>query len=281
MTYLVDVQGLTFRYSEALKPILNEIDLKVDEGEILILAGPSGCGKSTFLRCVNGLIPHMYPGAYQGSVTIDGMKVRDTPMGTLAQKVGLLFQNPENQIFMFSVERDVAFGLENLGLPRQEMRSRVEETMRILGIEQLAHRAPHELSDGQKQKVALAGVMAMRPKLVVLDEPTSLLDPQTASELVSLVEDLNRRLGITFIIVEHRLDLLTKLATRIVVMNEGRKVLDGTPSEILSNENVGAFGIAVPSASKLYSELLKEGIKLARFPLIPSDLTDQLRRISE
>ncbi|MCS4539554.1 MAG: ATP-binding cassette domain-containing protein [Thaumarchaeota archaeon] len=279
MGSLVHIEKLSFRYLESKQWILSEIELEVKEGEIIILAGPSGCGKSTLLRCMNGLIPHMYPGDYQGSVTIDGIQVREEPMGILAQKVGLLFQNPENQIFMFSVERDIAFGPENLALPRQEIRSRVDETMRLLGIEPLAQRAPHELSDGQKQRVALAGVIAMRPKLVILDEPTSLLDPKTASELVSLIQDLNTRLGITFVVVEHRLDLLTKLATRMVVMNEGRKVLDGTPSEVLSNERVGAYGIVVPSATRLYSELAKEGVKLARVPLAPSELTEQLRRI--
>lgn len=279
MGSLVHIEKLSFRYLESKQWILGEIELEIKEGEIIILAGPSGCGKSTLLRCMNGLIPHMYPGDYKGSVTIDGTEVSEAPMGILAQKVGLLFQNPENQIFMFSVERDIAFGPENLALPRQEIRSRVDETMRLLGIEPLAQRAPHELSDGQKQRVALAGVIAMRPKLVILDEPTSLLDPKTASELVSLIQDLNTRLGITFVVVEHRLDLLTKLATRMVVMNEGRKVLDGTPSEVLTNERVGAYGIAVPSATKLYSELAKEGVKLERVPLAPSELTEQLRRI--
>lgn len=279
MGSLVHIEKLSFRYLESKQWILGEIELEIKEGEIIILAGPSGCGKSTLLRCMNGLIPHMYPGDYKGSVTIDGTEVSEAPMGILAQKVGLLFQNPENQIFMFSVERDIAFGPENLALPRQEIRSRVDETMRLLGIEPLAQRAPHELSDGQKQRVALAGVIAMRPKLVILDEPTSLLDPKTASELVSLIQDLNTRLGITFVVVEHRLDLLTKLATRMVVMNEGRKVLDGTPSEVLTNERVGAYGIAVPSATRLYSELAKEGVKLERVPLAPSELTEQLRRI--
>lgn len=279
MASIVHIEKLSFRYLESKRWILSEIELEIKDGEIIILAGPSGCGKSTLLRCMNGLIPHMYPGDYQGSVRIEGTEVREAPMGILAQRVGLLFQNPENQIFMFSVERDIAFGLENLALPREEIRSRVDETMRLLGIEQLAQRAPHELSDGQKQRVALAGVIAMRPRLVILDEPTSLLDPKTASELVSLIQDLNSRLGITFVVVEHRLDLLTKLATRMVVMNEGRKVLDGTPSEVLSNERVGVYGVVVPSASRLYSELAKEGIQLDRVPLAPSDLTEQLRRI--
>lgn len=279
MSELLDTKRLTFRYAEALQPVLKEIDLRVQQGEIIILAGPSGCGKSTLLRCMNGLIPYMYPGEYDGSVTIDGSKVSETPMGILAQKVGLLFQNPENQIFMFSVERDIAFGLENLALPRAEIRARVDDAMRLLGIEHLAHRAPHELSDGQKQRVALAGVLAMRPKLVILDEPTSLLDPKTASELVTLISELNRKLGITFVVVEHRLDLLTNVATRMVVMSEGRKVMDGKPAEILSDERVEAYGIAVPSATRLYSELAKEGINLTRVPLSPSELIEELNRL--
>jgi energy-coupling factor transporter ATP-binding protein EcfA2 len=204
MTTLVRVENLSFRYLDSEEWTLQGVDLEISQGEIVILAGQSGCGKSTLLRCMNGLIPHMYHGDYQGKITIDGEhQVDATPMGVLAQKVGLLFQNPENQIFMFSVERDIAFGLENLALPRDEMRRRVDESMRMLGILPLALRAPHELSDGQKQRVALAGVIAMRPKLIILDEPTSLLDPQTASELVSLVRTLNRDLGITFVIVVH------------------------------------------------------------------------------
>ena len=214
MTPLVRVENLSFRYLDSEQWTLQGIDLEIDQGQVVILAGQSGCGKSTLLRCMNGLIPHMYPGDYQGKITIDGAhQVDTTPMGVLAQNVGLLFQNPENQIFMFSVERDIAFGLENMAMPRDEMRRRVDESMRMLGITPLALRAPHELSDGQKQRVALAGVITMRPRLIILDEPTSLLDPQTASELVSLVHKLNRELGITFVIVEHRLELLNPMPT--------------------------------------------------------------------
>lgn len=176
MTNLVIVENLSFRYIGTERWVLQKVNLEVNQGEIVVLAGPSGCGKSTLLRCINGLIPHMYPGEYQGSVLIDGQRVDELPMGTLTQKVGLLFQNPENQIFMFAVERDIAFGPENLAMTREEIRSRVDESMRFLGIQDLAQRAPHELSDGQKQRVALAGVIAMRPKLIILDEPTSLLD---------------------------------------------------------------------------------------------------------
>ncbi|MDA4123366.1 MAG: ATP-binding cassette domain-containing protein [Thaumarchaeota archaeon] len=273
---LLSVEGLSFSYLDSPRAALTDVNLKINRGEIVILAGQSGCGKSTLLRCVNGLIPHMYPGDYKGRIVVDGDVVAETPMGKLAQMVGFLFQNPENQIFMFSVERDIAFGLENQGLPRQEMRRRVDEVMGLLHIEPLALRPPHELSDGQKQRVALAGIIAMRPNLVILDEPTSLLDPKTASELVSLVSKLNKELGITFVIVEHRLELLTPIADRIVVMDKGRVVMEGTPTEVLTNPASSTHGLAIPPVFSLYSELAERGSRLPRAPLTPEEMAQEL-----
>ena len=246
-------------------------------GEIVILAGPSGCGKSTLLRAVNGLIPHMYAGEYLGSVSVGDHKVSEARMSELAQTVGLLFQNPENQIFMFSVERDIAFGLENLAVPPDEMRTRVDEAMRQLGITDLAQRAPHELSDGQKQGVALAGVIVMRPRLIILDEPTSLLDPKTAVELVELVRRLRDETGITFLIVEHRLELLVRIADRLVVMSEGRKVLDGGPEGVLADESAAAYGISIPPISRLRNQLKRDGLPLEN-GFGPDDLAEELNR---
>jgi len=276
---LVHVEGLSFRYLEAERWALSEIDLEIRQGEIVVLAGQSGCGKSTLLRSINGLIPHLYPGEYRGRIVVDGKVVSETSMGALSQLVGFLFQNPENQIFMFSVERDVAFGLENLAIARGEMRRRVDEAMSLLGIEPLALRAPHELSDGQKQRVALAGIMAMRPKLIILDEPTSLLDPKTASDLVSLVHRLNREVGITFIIVEHRLELLTPIADRIVVMDGGKKVMDGKPEEVLADPRSSGFGISVPPVFRLYSQLKGDGVRLEKAPLTPEEMAEEVNAL--
>jgi energy-coupling factor transporter ATP-binding protein EcfA2 len=278
LTTLLRVEDLSFRYIDTERWALDHVNMEIQERTITVLAGQSGCGKSTLLRCMNGLIPHMYPGEYLGSITMDGETVGKTKMGDLAQKVGFLFQNPENQIFMFSVERDIAFGLENLGLPRDEIRRRVDEVMRLLGITALALRAPHELSDGQKQRVALAGVIAMRPRLIILDEPTSLLDPQTASELVGLVRKLNGELGITFVIVEHRLELLTPIADRIVVMDRGRKVMEGNPAEVLTDPQALGYGIAVPPISRLFYELRRDGRSLGRVPTTPRELAEEVNR---
>jgi len=276
---LASIEGLSFRYPDSQKPAVKDVSLEIGEGEVVLLAGPSGCGKSTLLRCMNGLIPHMYPGGYKGRVSVCGLTVAETPMSTLSQNVGLLFQNPENQIFMFSVERDVAFGLQNLSVPRKEMRTRVDEAMSLLGVSDLALRAPHELSDGQKQRAALAGVIAMRPKLIILDEPTSLLDPKTALEVVSLIERLNRELGITFIVVEHRLELLIPIAHRLVVMDGGAKVLDGAPRDVLADPRVEAYGVGVPPVSRLYNALSKDGVKLASVPETPEEMAEELNRL--
>ena len=276
---IASIEGLSFRYPDSQRPALNDVSLEIGEGEVVLLAGPSGCGKSTLLRCINGLIPHMYPGDYKGRVSVSGLTVSETPMSLLSQNVGLLFQNPENQIFMFSVERDVAFGLQNLSVSRQEMRSRVDEAMRLLGVTDLSHRAPHELSDGQKQRAALAGVIAMRPKLIILDEPTSLLDPKTALEVVSLIQRLNRELGITFIVVEHRLELLIPIADRLVVMDAGAKVMDGDPRDVLADPGVEGYGVGVPPVSRLYNALSKDGVRLPRVPETPEEMAEELNGI--
>ena len=245
---------------------------------MVVLAGPSGCGKSTLLRAVNGLIPHMYTGEYSGDVSVAGKSVRGTSMRELAQTVGFLFQNPENQIFMFTVERDVAFGLENLGVPREEMRRRVDEAMSLMEITDLAQRAPHELSDGQKQRVALAGVLAMRPKLVILDEPTSLLDPKTAAELVALVGKLRKDIGTTFVVVEHRLDLVAPVADRMVVMNEGTKALEGTPKEVLLGDEAAKYGISVPAVTRVQKLLQDDRVIGPKGLLSPAELAEEVRR---
>lgn len=276
---LASIEGLSFRYPDSRRAAVKDVSLDVLEGEVVLLAGPSGCGKSTLLRCINGLIPHMYGGDYRGRVSVGGLEVAKTAMSALSESVGFLFQNPENQIFMFSVEGDVAFGLQNLSVPREEMRARVDEAMRLLGVSDLALRAPHELSDGQKQRTALAGVIAMRPRLVILDEPTSLLDPKTALDVASLIGRLNTELGITFIVVEHRLELLVPLAHRLVVMDSGAKVMDGPPQDVLADPRIESYGVSVPPISKLYTSLARDGIRLPRNPSTPEELAKELNEL--
>lgn len=275
MPKIVEVKGFTFYYSGSTKPALTDIDLSIDEGEIVIIAGPSGCGKSTLLRSINGLIPHMYSGTYIGEVYVNNLKVSEHTISEIAKHVGYVFQNPENQIFMFSVERDVAFGLENLGLPREEIRRRVDWAIDLLGIREIAHRAPHEISDGQKQRVAIAGVLAMKARMLILDEPTSLLDPLSALDLINTVKYLHDTLNLTVIVVEHRLDLLVSIADRLVVMDEGRILYNGKPREVLNDENLITIGVGVPSIVRL-QHLLKGACSFKTLSLTPSELVEQI-----
>lgn len=276
MEPLIKFSGYSFAYSGSKKRAIEDVSLEVREGETILVAGPSGCGKSTLLRSIIGLIPHMYPGELSGRVMVDGRDVSSSSISELAQRVGFVFQNPENQIFMFSVERDIAFGLENLAYPRAEIAARVDWVLKVLKIENLATRAPHELSDGQKQRVAIAGVLAMKPRILILDEPTSLLDPRTASELMDLVSQLGRTLGITILIVEHRLHLAASIASRVLVMNEGRIALDGEPRQVFSDPRASLIGVGVPTVTRISNLLVHSGFPLARPAITVNELVEEL-----
>jgi energy-coupling factor transport system ATP-binding protein len=185
--------------------------------------------------------------------------------------VGFVFQNPENQLFALSVEKDVAFGLENLGLPREEMRKKVDWALNLTGIYDLRERAPYELSGGQQQRVAIASVLAMQPDVIVLDEPTSFLDPLSAKKIFEVIYDLNKKLSITVVLVEHRLDLTAKYANHIIIMDEGKVVQDGDPREILRTEEARLVGVGIPKATLLYQILKKDGAKLGETVPLSSD----------
>lgn len=270
---LIQIKDLSFQYIGATSTVLDHINLEVGRDEIVLIAGHSGSGKSTLLRAINGLIPHQHTGVYAGEVVVDGLIVSKSSMSALAKRVGYVFQNPENQIFMFSVERDIAFGLENLRIPQEKIRERADWAMDLLAIRSLAKTAPHELSDGQKQRVALAGVIAMEPKLLILDEPTSLLDPFTAKSLVELVKEIHNKLKMAVILVEHRLDLVAQIATRMLVMESGKIVLDGTPKHVLSNSQVSRYGVNEPMAVRLAKQI---GLADQALPLDPIGLYSSL-----
>ncbi|MGD0158790.1 MAG: ATP-binding cassette domain-containing protein [Candidatus Bathyarchaeia archaeon] len=268
---IIETTNLTYTYPGGTRQSINDVSLSVDRGEFVLITGPSGCGKTTLCRCFNGLIPHFYQGEMKGELTVAGLNVKEHPTYELAQRVGLVFQNPENQLFALSVEKDVAFGLENLGVSREEMRKTVDWALQLTGINDLRERAPHELSGGQQQRVAIASVLAMKPQVIVLDEPTSFLDPLTARRIFEVIHDLNRNLGITVVLVEHRLDLTAKYADHIIVMDQGKILLDGDPHEILRSEEARLVGVGIPKATRLYQMLLKDGVKLGDVVPLSSD----------
>ncbi len=276
---LIETRSITYTYPGAKSPSITDVSIRINKGEFALVTGPSGCGKTTLCRCFNGLIPHFYQGTLEGSIAVAGLEVEANPIHELAKHVGLVFQNPENQLFALSVEKDVAFGLENLGTSREEMRERVDWALRLAGIFDLRDRPPHELSGGQQQRVAIASVLAMRPEVIVLDEPTSFLDPLSAKRIFEVIYDLNRNLGITVVLVEHRLDLTARYADHLVVMDEGRIVQDGLPKEILRSEEARLIGIGIPKATRLFQLLKRNCIDLgAEIPLSSEDMTRILRQ---
>ena len=274
---LIEIMNLSFRYAGSGEKAIRDVDLTVREGEFIVLAGRSGCGKSTLLRCINGLIPHFYEGEMEGKVIVDGMDTRETPPHTISQVAGMVFQNPENQLFALNVEADIAFPLENLALPPDEIRERVEWALRVMGIEELRDRSPAELSGGQKQKVAVASVLAMKPKALLLDEPTSSLDPYSAKQFIETITELNRRYRIAIIIAEHRLDLLLPHSTRLLVMDEGRIIIDDEPRKALE-KNVIPYGVAVPKVARTAQYIRRIGGGCFRFlPLTVEEFIHEIR----
>jgi len=276
---VIETKNLAYTYPGATRPSITDVSIKVEKGDFVLITGPSGCGKTTLCRCFNGLIPHFYQGQLTGEILVAGQDVTKHQTHELAKHVGLVFQNPENQLFALSIEKDVAFGLENLGYPRAEMRQRVDWALNLTDIYDIRERSPHEVSGGQQQRVAIAAVLAMQPDIIVLDEPTSFLDPLSAQKIFEVIHDLNKRLGLTVVLVEHRLDLTARYANHIIIMDEGRVCSDGAPREVLSNETTRLVGVGIPKATLLYQLLSKDGMELGNMTPLASD--EMVKLLSE
>ena len=275
---IIETKALSYTYPGATKQSITDISIKIEKGEFTLITGPSGCGKTTLCRCFNGLIPHFYQGEIKGQTNVAGLNIAEHQIYELAKHVGLVFQNPENQLFALSVEKDVAFGLENFGVPRDEMRKKVDWALQLTGINDLRERAPHELSGGQQQRVAIASVLAMQPEVIVLDEPTSFLDPLSAKRIFEVIHQLNKNLGTTVVLVEHRLDLTARYANHIIIMNDRKVALDGDPRTILRSEEARLIGVGIPKATRLYQILLNSGMKLGNtLPLSSEEMADTLK----
>lgn len=266
---MINVAGLTFYYTDTSDPALKDITLTIGDGEFVLLTGPSGGGKSSFCRCLNGLIPHFYGGSISGQVIVAGQDTLKSSTKEMATSVGFVFQDPENQLVSLDVEREIAFGLENLGFPRDLIAKRLEESLDTLGIAHLRYRPLNELSGGEKQKVAIAAVLALHPKVLVLDEPTSELDPKGAEDLLSVITRLNDELGLTVLLVEHRLDRVIQYVDRLIIFNDGAIVIDGAIDDIMTNRyrELTEIGIGVPPLIRLFQELRKRDTGISKIPL--------------
>ncbi len=278
---MIRIRDFTFYYSEAEKPALADINLNIADGEFVLLTGPSGSGKSSLLRCLNGLIPHFYGGRLSGRVEVQGLDTVEHSTRELAGRVGMVFQDPENQMVATDVEREIAFGLENLGFPVALMSKRVEEALDAVGMLRLRRRTIYELSGGEKQKLAIASVLALHPEVLVLDEPTSELDPESAREVLEILEHLNDELDITIVLVEHRLDRVIQYVDRLVALDRGKVVVDVSPRNVLgeSYDKLGEIGVGLPPLLRLASNLAARGYRVEETPLTVADGRGMLRRV--
>lgn len=239
-------------------PVLTDVSLDIPEGEFVAILGHNGSGKSTLAKHFNAIL---LPSG--GKVYVDGIDTTiEDRLFDIRQRVGMVFQNPDNQLVATIVEEDVAFALENLGVPPAEIRQRVDEALKAVNMYDYREHSPHQLSGGQKQRIAVAGVIAMRPKCIVLDEPTAMLDPRGRKEVIYTVRELNEKYGITIVLITHYMDEAAS-ADRVVVMDKGRVILDDIPKKVFSQvELLKSVGLDVPQVSELIFELSKEGIEL-------------------
>jgi len=272
---VVSIKGLTYTYPGSDRPALTNVDLEIRKGEIVLITGPTGAGKTTLCSTFNGLIPHFYGGTMQGDVTVLGQDIKTTSAGYLATKVSMLFQDPSSQLISATVEDEVAFGPENLGIPLEEITQRVQSALDYVGLAHLKERSPTALSGGQQQAVALASVLAMKPEVLVLDEPTSNLDPVGTMNIFSLLGKISREERSTIIIVEHKLQELVEIAHRIIVLDDGQVQLGGSPREILAEDAPFLYerGLSPPQVSLLAHKLRSRGASIENIPLtIPESL---------
>ena len=259
MEAMLQAENITFRYDdENSQYALNGVSVQIKKGEFVAVLGANGCGKSTLAKHFNAiLLPE------KGTVLVEGMDTADDDhLYDIRQKVGMVFQNPDNQIVATVVEEDVAFALENLGVPTDEIRSRIDQSMQMAGIYKYRDKAPHKLSGGQKQRVAIAGVIAMSPDCLVLDEATAMLDPIGREKVMRTIHTLNKQYGITVAAITHYMEEAAQ-ADRVIVMSHGQVVMEGTPKEVFSQtEKVRSLNLDVPQAAELRDELVKAGLDL-------------------
>ena len=279
---MIEVKNVTFRYDTDTEGISNaraaleDVSLSVGEGEFLAVVGHNGSGKSTLAKLLNGLL---LPS--EGTVTVDDLSTADEEnLIDIRRRVGLVFQNPDNQLVTTVVEEDVAFGPENLGIPPKEIRERVDRALQEVGMTDYALKASHALSGGQKQRVAIAGMLAVQPKTLVLDEATAMLDPAGRADILSIVSRLHREQGMTVIMITQYMEEVVG-CDRVVVMDGGRVLLEGTPRQVFAEaEKLRACGLDVPEAVRIAETLRAEGLPLEGDPITLEELTEALCRLS-
>lgn len=274
MSAIIEIEKLNFAYGEEqAKKVLHDVDLTIEAGQWVALIGHNGSGKSTLAKLIDGLLTPQ-----SGTIKVDGKILNEENIWDIREQIGMVFQNPDNQFVGADVEGDVAFGLENRGVSREEMQKRVKEALVAVKMERFAKYEPVRLSGGQKQRVAIAGVLALRPKIVIFDESTSMLDPEGRREIVSLMKKLNQEENFTVISITHDIDEAA-LADRIIVLDNGQIIQDDTPKNVFERGNeLLALGLDVPYQERLKHELSQLGIAVPKEYLTEKEMVDWLWR---
>ncbi|NHJ32684.1 MAG: ABC transporter ATP-binding protein [Asgard group archaeon] len=264
---MIEIENVYFQYINSIKPILQDFSLNISKGEIVGIIGPTGSGKSTICYLFNGLIPHTIKGNFSGSVIIDSKSTTDSTVEEMSQKIGYVLQEPSFQIASPHVESEITFGMENLGLSFEEMDAKLTNVLEKLSITHLRNRQTANLSEGEKQKVILASILAMEPEILVLDESSSMVDTTSKSDLIEILKDLNQKEQKTIVMIDHDLDLIAQVATRILLVNNGKIIVDGPANEIITNaEILMENDLIPPTITSLFYEFKKNSLPVKRIP---------------
>ena len=276
MTAILELKNVSYQYPLEKVNVIELVSLKLEEGKVYGLIGANDAGKTTLCTILRGFIPTLYKGTLTGEVQVLGKPIASYNIGELAEIIGYSFQNPFTQIsgVKETVYEEIAYGMENLGFPQEKMRERVDGLMALFNLEKLARQHPFELSGGQKQRVALASIVALDPKIIILDEPTSQLDPKSTKDIFAIINKL-KELGKTILIVEHKVDLLAEYCDKIVLMDQGEIALEGQTEEVLSDPKVLTYGGQLPQVALYF---LQKNAFIKPIPLTVKKALEQLRR---
>ena len=264
----IQITNLTYKYPLAEEPVLKNISLHVKKGELCAIIGANGSGKTTLCNAIRGFVPKFYKGEMTGEVLVNGKDVQKEEIGSTALDIGFVFQNPFTQIsgIAKTVFEELAYGLENMGVEREVIIKRVEETMKMTKIEEFRERNPFQLSGGQQQRVALAAILVMGQPVLVIDEPTSQLDPQSTDDVFEVIK-LMKNMGKTIVLVEHKMEQIAEYADHVIVLDKGEIAMEGTPKEVFSNPLCEKYHTRLPQCTKIFRELKNMGIEMEGTPV--------------
>lgn len=263
---LIRFEGFFFRYKGNEIYALDNINLRLEQNKFILLCGETGSGKTTLIRCMNGLIPQFYSGFYKGKVFVHEKDTTITPIADLSTEVGIVFQNPENQLIAMNVEHEIAFGLENLGVPTKEISKRIQESASLTEIEHILDKAPFELSGGEQQRVAIASILVLKPKFLILDEPTALLDPYMAKKIITLLKEIQVERNLSIMISEHRLDLVIPFSEEMILMKDGGIIEHDSRDNVLNGVKFQNLKLNKPVIYTIFNTLRKENLFKEKIP---------------